>query len=286
MTTQPFVTPDAEKAFAMDVKGVAPKDVIADALILQCSTKAGNVEGDAPAVRVPYVSLEDQPEFVPEGDEIDEADPDDTEVVIYTGKVAVLVPVSREQWGQEEVASLLSDAVKDALVRKTNRAFLSQSAPVGPATTPPAGIVNQSIETLLTDVETAASLDPFIDAIAHIEAAGGSASHILMHPLGWAQVQKLKLTTDSNASLVGAGTDSATRQLLNVPVLVDKDAPVNGALVLDRKAILSVYGNVQVATSDDYYFNRDSRALRATFRFGARVANADRVVLVPLTDES
>jgi HK97 family phage major capsid protein len=285
--TNPFITPDAEKAFAMDVKGVAPKDLIADALVIQCSTKAGNVEGDAPAVRVPYVSFEDQPDFVAEGDPIDEADPDDSEVVIYTGKVAILVPVSREQWGQEEVANLLSEAAKDALVRKANRAFLSQAAPVGPVVTPPAGIVNQSIEELLTSVAAALSLDPLIDAVAHIEAAGGVPSHILMHPLGWALLQKLKLDdSTSNASLLGAGTTSPTRQLLNVPVLVDKDAPVSAALVLDKRSILSVYGNVQVATSDDAYFSRDARALRATFRFGAKVANPDRVVLVPLTDES
>jgi len=58
--------------------------------------------------------------------------------------------------------------------------------------------------------------------------------------------------------------------LRTVPVLVDKDAPASGAMVLDRKS--SGYGNVLVATSDDYYFNRDTKALRATFRFGAKVA--------------
>lgn len=93
------------------------KDVIADALVISTSSKADYVEGDEPAVRVPFVSLEDQPGFVDEGEPIPEADPDDTETVIHTGKVAVYYTVSREQWGTADTASLLSDATRDALVR-------------------------------------------------------------------------------------------------------------------------------------------------------------------------
>jgi hypothetical protein len=40
------------------------------------------------------------------------------------------------------------------------------------------------------------------------------------------------------------------------------------------------YGNVQVATGADHAFNRDSVALRVTFRFGTRVTDTDRVVVV------
>lgn len=282
--TTPFSTPDAAKAFAMDVKGVAPKDVIAQALILQCSTKAANVEGDAPAVRIPFVSLEDQPDWVAEGDEIPEADPDDTEKVIYTSKIAELIAVSREQYGQEDVASLLDDAVRDALIRKANRRFLAQAAPTPPATNPPAGLINQGISSVLTPIED--NLDPVVDAIAAIETAGGTATHILAHPVAWAELCKLKLATDSNASLIGAGTDGAQRQLLNVPVLVDRDVPLASMLVLDRKAVLSAYGQVQIARSDHFYFNRDTIGIRATFRFGATVSDTNRVVMVTVFDAS
>ena len=35
---------------------------------------------------------------------------------------------------------------------------------------------------------------------------------------------------------------------------------------------------MQLATSADYYFGADSIALRATFRFGAKIADTERVV--------
>ena len=35
---------------------------------------------------------------------------------------------------------------------------------------------------------------------------------------------------------------------------------------------------MQLATSADYYFGADSIALRATFRFGAKIADAEHVV--------
>jgi hypothetical protein len=41
-------------------------------------------------------------------------------------------------------ATLLSDSVRRALVRKANVAYLAQAARVGPATTPPAGLLNLS----------------------------------------------------------------------------------------------------------------------------------------------
>ena len=39
----------------------------------------------------------------------------------------------------------------------------------------------------------------------------------------------------------------------------------------------SAYGAVQLATSADYYFGADSIALRATFRFGAVIADTARM---------
>ena len=41
---------------------------------------------------------------------------------------------------------------------------------------------------------------------------------------------------------------------------------------------MSAYCAVQLATSADYYFGADSIALRATFRFGAKIADAEHVV--------
>ncbi len=81
-------------------------------------------------------------------------------------------------------------------------------------------------------------------------------------------------------SLVGAGTESAERKLLSLPVTVDRDVPAVSIIVLDKKAVPSVIGNVQVASSQDFLFDKDSIAVRATVRFGAKIADADRVVLL------
>jgi len=43
-----------------------------------------------------------------------------------------------------------------------------------------------------------------------------------------------------------------------------------------------VYGQVQLATSQD--FDSDSIRLRATFRFGAKIADVERVVKLAVTD--
>lgn len=91
---------------------------------------------------------------------------------------------------------------------------------------------------------------------------------------------KLKTATGSAQSLVGAGTDAPERQLLSVLVTVDRDVTAGSLVVLDKSAVLSAYGNLLVARSEDFYFSSDSVAIRATWRFGAVVADAARVVTI------
>ena len=133
-------TLNSAKGWSPDVVGFAPTEVIPDALILQTSTVSGRIEGDEPVVRVIYVD-DDEAEFVAEGAEISEADPGLNEVLIATGKVAQLVRISREQYGQGGASGLISESVRRAVVNRANQAYLAQAAPTSPATTPPAGTV-------------------------------------------------------------------------------------------------------------------------------------------------
>jgi hypothetical protein len=71
----PVITPNTPQGMALDVQGLPPARVVPDSLILRASYRAGFVEGDEPAVRVPYVDLDGDAGFVPEGNEISEADP-------------------------------------------------------------------------------------------------------------------------------------------------------------------------------------------------------------------
>lgn len=53
MATHTTVT--SAKSWAPDVSTFAPADAVPEALILKCSTIGGQVDSDAPAIRVAYV---------------------------------------------------------------------------------------------------------------------------------------------------------------------------------------------------------------------------------------
>lgn len=69
------------------------------------------------------------------------------------------------------------------------------------------------------------SLDALVDLVAELQSNLANPSHILLDPLGWAEFRKLKMATDSNASLIGAGTNDAQAMLLSPPVIVNNALP-------------------------------------------------------------
>lgn len=279
--TTPITTSTSAVSWSPDVVSFQPADVIPEALPLVAGTLAGSVEGDAVAVRVPYV-VDDEAGFTAEGAEITVADPELAEVTIFTGKVAQIVAISREQWSQTNTTNRLATSVQRAIIRKANAAFLSQPAPTAPATTPPAGITN--VDGILTGTTVAGSLDGLVDLVAQIEANEGTASHVLLSPLAWAAVRKLKVSSDSNASLVGAGTDDAERRLLGLPLIVTPALSGLNGLVIDRSAVVVAAGTVDVATSEHARFTRDQILLRASWRFGANLIHPNRVGTFTVTD--
>lgn len=267
-------TSTSAKAHAPDVISFVAGDVIPEALVLQASTVAGTVEGDAPAVRVPYVE-DAAAGFVAEGTAIDEADPGLNETVIYTGKVAQLVRLSREQWRQQGASSMLSDSVRRAVTKAANAAFVAQANPTAPATTPPGGIINTA--GIVDGGAVADNLDGLISLIATLEGDGATPSHILIDPVGWSSLRKFKTATGAETSLLGAGTNDAVPMLLGLPVLVSPAVAAGSGLVIDKTDVLSAVGSVEVATSEHVYFNSDSIGLRCTFRFGAKAMHPERL---------
>lgn len=273
------ITTPVTKAMAFDVQGFAPQEVVPEALLNLTSTRVGFVEGDEPSVRVPYVGFDDDAGFVAEGADIPEADPDYSEAVIYTGKIAVLARVSREQMSHNRASEIVSSSMRNAIVRKANAAYLAQVAPTPPAVTPPAGLLNLAPTaggTLGTD------LDKLIEALATIEAASGTPSHFIASPDAWSTLSKLKAATGSNVGLIGAGVEAAERRLLGVPVLVSSAMTAKTILALDKDAVLSASGELQVAVSEDAYFGSDSVGVRVTWRFGQTIADVARVVKVTM----
>lgn len=273
MATETTVT--SAKAWAPDLTAYVATDVIPDALILQTSTVAGRVEGDDVAIRVPYVD-DAAATFIAEGDPIPEADPDLSETLVYTGKVSQLIRLSREQFNQPNASRLLADSVRRAVTTAANLAYIAQAAPVDPAVTPPAGLLN------VTGIEdggaVADDLDALVDLFATIEGNGGQPTHLIVDPVAWASLRKFKTApTGSSQTLLGAGTADTERRLLDVPVLVTSAMTAGTGLVVDKNAVVSAVGPVLVAQSEHHYFSSDSIALRCTWRFGANLVRPDRV---------
>lgn len=279
MATETTLT--SAKAWSPDITAFAASEVIPDALVLQTSTVTGRIEGDEPAVRVAYVD-DAAAQFVAEGTEIPEDDPALSEVLVHTGKVAQLVRLSREQYSQTGTAQMLSESVRRAVIKKANEAYIAQAAPVAPAVTPPAGLLN------VTGIEAggavAGDLDALVDLIATLEGNGATPTHILLAPDAWASLRKFKTATGSAQTLLGAGTTDATKSLLDLSVLVSSAMTAGTGLVIDKSAVVSAVGEVQLAVSDQVYFNSDSIGLRCTFRFGANLVRPDRVGTFTVTN--
>lgn len=277
------LTTNSAKAWSPDVHSFAPTDVIPDALVLQTSLVSGTIEGDEPVLRVAYVD-DDDAGFVAEGAAIPEADPDLAEVTVATGKVAQLIRVSREQWLQQGTSGLLSESVRRAVTKAANLAYIAQAAPVAPAITPPAGLLN--IAGIEDGGTVGADLDAIADALTTIEENGGNASHIIASPAAWNAIRKLKTGADSNVALLGAGTGDTERRLLGVPVLTSSAVPAGTLIALDRTAIVSAVGDLTVTSSEQRYFEYDSIGVRATWRFGANLVRPERVVKLTVTPEA
>lgn len=261
-------------AWRPDVSTFAPSDVIPDALILQASTVSGAVEGDAPSVRVAYVD-DATAQFTAEADVIPEANPALNETLVFTGKVTQLIRLSNEQYRQPGTSSELSDSVRRAVIKKANEAFLTQAAPTGGAVTPPAGLMNTT--GIVNGGAIAGDLDKLVDLVATLQANGSNPSQIILSPAAWASLRKFKTATGQATTLLGAGTHDSQRTLLDLPVLISPAMTSGAGLIVDRAAVPSAVGTVNVATSEHLYFNSDSIALRATWRIGWNVMRPNRL---------
>ncbi|MEV0851479.1 phage major capsid protein [Nocardia fluminea] len=267
-------TVNSAGAWRPDLQAFAPVDVVPDALILETSTVAGSVEGDAPVVRVAYVDDADA-QFTDEGAAIPEADPDLSEALIHTRKITQLVRLSREQYAQNGTAEQLATSVSRAVTKKANLAYVAQVAPTLPAVAPVAGLVN--VSGIVAGDAVTGSLDALVDLIAELQANDATPTHLILDPLGWAELRKLKTATGSNQSLIGAGVEDAALTLLGLPVIVSNVMPASTGLVVDKTAVISAAGSILIATSTDAYFGSDSIGLRATWRIGHTVPRPDRL---------
>ncbi len=266
-----ITTTTAAYPWRPDTTYFVPGDVVPTALLLQCSTLAGNVEGDTPAVRVAYVQDAESAGYVAEAAERTVDNPDLDEVVVHTRSISRLVQLSLEQYRQPQTAPQLSASVARDLVRKADNAFLGDAADQ-----PSTGLLH--VAGTVDGGEVSDSLDVLIDLLATLESNGATPSHIIVDPASWAALRKLKVGGDHiNESLLGAGVTDAAPMLLSLPVLRSRFIPANSGVVVDLAEVVSAAGPVEVAVSEHAAFTSRSVMMMANWRIGWKVVRPDRL---------
>ena len=272
----PFVvtTPGSAAAWRPDHYEFAPDDVVGDAAIIQTSTKAGEIEGDAPSVRVAFVN-DDEAKNAEEAATLDQAEPELSEALIWSTKIYQHLKISREQYLQPSTPDQLSKSAGRAVIRKADRNYLTQAAPVGPDTAPAAGLIHWP--GVVDGGAVSENLDALIDLIAELQVNLATPTHLIVGPLGWAEARKWKTAVSYNSNLLGAGTTDAVPMMLGLPVIVNNAITDYSGLVVDQLAVVSAYGSVIVATSKDRYFDSDSIGMNVLWRTGHTVPRPDRL---------
>jgi HK97 family phage major capsid protein len=267
-------TSNSAPAWRPDLYEFSPIDVVPDALILQLTTVGGTVDGDQPSVHVGFVD-DATAVFKAEGDTLDESQPGLNEAVAYTAKLTQLIRLSREQYFQVSTPDQLSLSVQRAIIRRADIAFLSEPAPQAPANAPMPGLLNTV--GIIDGGSVSTNLDKISDLIARLEDNLAIPSAIVVDPLGWSEIRKLKIGTAYNQTLLGAGTEDTATRLFSLPVFVNVGMPDYTGVVVDRNSVVSAIGSVVISTSEHKYFDSDGIALRATWRFGHVVARPNRL---------
>lgn len=261
-------TLDGPKSLYPDVTFNA-QEIVPEALIYRLTTQTLPIEGDEPAVRVPYVSDAPKATFTNEADPIPESDSEFSEILIHTRKLALLSRNSREAVSYPNAAAMVATSMATAITSAANQALLTNADN-------PTGLLNFTGITAAGPMATG-DLDVLSDAITTIEAAGATANTILMDPASWGALRKLKAATGSAQLLLGSPAEQTERRLFGVPVLVSGQMPAGTILALDSRDVLSSVGEIRMDKSDQFYFDRDSIAYRITWRFGWNVIHPERI---------
>lgn len=175
-------------------------EAVPDALIANplVATVAGEIEGDAPRVRVPYIKTDPTSGFVKEGADITDGGGELDEVLISTGKIATVVKQSNESASFETASQLIAAGVSRSIITSADNAFLNNAKNEDTdAQNGPVGILNtEGIPAIQTTGE--GIVDAVADAKAAIGGNGGIPTAIVANYAVEAILRKLK-TTDGRA---------------------------------------------------------------------------------------
>lgn len=252
-------------------------EAVPDALIANplVATVAGEIEGDAPRVRVPYIKTDPTSGFVKEGADITDGGGELDEVLISTGKIATVVKQSNESASFETASQLIAAGVSRSIITSADNAFLNNAKNDDTdAQNGPVGILNaEGIPATQTTGE--GIVNAVADAKAAIGGNGGIPTAIVANYAVEAILRKLK-TTDGRGLLIDP-VEAGELSIHGLPVIVNRAMPDNTLLVVSAGEIVAAVGTVNLAVSTDALFTSDSLIRRATWRIGAKVIHANRL---------
>jgi HK97 family phage major capsid protein len=258
-----------------DAVGFAPADAIPNALILSLSTVSKPIEGDASALKVPYVATPPAAQIVAEGEEIDEGGAKPAVLKVYTRKVAVIERITNETTAETEVQNMLAASMQRAITDKADAVFLQNKPDAGD--TAPTGLFETTGAVdggIITN-----ALDPIVTALGTVAANGASPTAIVMNHATWATLLLLKFA-DGRPMIAPSVADAPAPVLYGVPVVLNKMAPANKIAIIDKADIISAVGAVAMKGSEQRYFEQDSYAIRGTFRSGWGVIHPNRLAII------
>lgn len=251
---------------------------IPDALVHSQSRVSAVIEGDSPALHVPYIATQSTAQIVKEGDAIPEGGAAASEMIVYTRKVASIETITNEAKSSEQMTQMLTASLNTAIMDKANAVFLQNPKP-GDSETSPTGLFN--LEKVNTGTLTG-SLDAIVEGIAAISSKGGTPTSIIMNHGTWAKLLLLKYT-DGRPMIAPSVADSPTPMLYGLPVVLTKAAPESKLLINDANEVISAVGSVNLNGSEDAEFSKDKYMLRGTFRLGWGVIHPDRLAIITVS---
>lgn len=252
-------------------------DAIPDALVHSQSRVSAVIEGDSPALHVPYIATQSTAQIVKEGDAIPEGGASASEMIVYTRKVASIETITNEAKSSEQMTQMLTASLNTAIMDKANAVFLQNPKPSGE--TSPTGLFN--LDNVNTGTLTG-SLDAIVEGIAAVSSKGGTPTSIIMNHGTWAKLLLLKYT-DGRPMIAPSVADSPTPMLYGLPVVLTKAAPESKLLINDANEVISAVGSVNLNGSEDAEFSKDKYMLRGTFRLGWGVIHPDRLAVITVS---
>lgn len=278
MAYSPYLTTDQKGIYpdqTFNYYEAVPEALIVNPLI---TTVAGVIEGDRPLIRVPYVKTDPTSGFVAEGAEIPDGGGVLDEVLVSSGKIALLLQQSNESRSFQSAEELISAGVSRSIMNRADALLLGNN-PTGDDMTPK-GLLHVDGITEVTTPE-AGIVDAVADAKATIGANGGDPTAIVVGYQMDATLRKLKDTTGKG--LLIDPTHGGDLTLHGLPVIVNQGMENDSILIVSAKEVVAAVGRITLTDSDSAVFNRDSVQRRATWRIGWKPVHANRLAKISVT---